>query len=156
MNNYGIVNHTEMNWNKIIYENTPKVLNGDKFDKVQINKLRVCEFEILAYRWKEVKFDTQKLNLIEKLCFTISQLFKIISIYYDYSNLFFIKVKTQAVKKGIINSNDLLKFNILVKDEKEFIHNEMNSLYVLNIINYQYEIRINDFIYFYLKDNIRL
>lgn len=151
-----IIDFSSLLWSDMKYRKTPKcnfldyernVMHGPTY----FDRMRFCELETSIHIWKNESLLTKR-EVVEEVYKLFTPCFKILSFSYEFSKFYSFKVKLEGCKKGVIKSNKYLHFEIELKESKECITNETQSLGVLNNSNRRVELRKGQTILFYFTD----
>ena len=138
----------------VITEIETNIFEVNKFisDKI-FDPLRCNELEIQTLIWEELSVNDNN-ALIKEYIKIFEKNFKIKNIYtYESKNIFY-KFKLIASKKGIVQKNKYLFFDLNIIDYEEELNNEVQSIYLMNSNYYtkKMDIRVGTIIIFYITD----
>jgi hypothetical protein len=107
--------------------------------------------EILKNRWKDIIQFPYNESVIKKMNSIFGSLLEIQSIFYDDVGYMIFKIVLRANKKGVIYEKDELGIKIKIKEENDFIKNEVKKNNLIYEKRNVLELRIKDQLIFYLS-----
>ena len=144
--------------NNFIKSNTIKIILktfdlNDYISKLKSKKIRnwrFCEHEYVCEHWLDMERQKIKLNQYNEILKNIFEKFFVIkNIFCENIGIMIYKFHLIAKKKGIID-NDELDIKLIIKDENDYIENEIKKNHLLFEIRKVFELRKGDSILFYL------
>ena len=126
-------------------KNYIKMLNNK-----EINDPRISECEDLCVHWKNIHLFQHYKSLILRLKKSFEPLFEIQNIYFGNIGVFIFKVYLKAVKSGEINDKNKLEIKIKIKDENDYVENEIRKNNLLFERRDIFELRVGEqFLYYF-------
>ena len=122
------------------------------------NNLRICEYENICFHWKYIDSEINN-NFFKDIIDIIKQnfepYFQIGNISYESIGFFIFKINLIAVKEGKIDNEDF-GINIIIRNKKEIIENEIKKNNLLLERRDIYELRVGETLIFYYSTKNKL
>ena len=116
-----------------------------------INNIRISECEDLCVHWKNINLYQNHKSIILGLKKLFEPFFQIINIYFGNIGVFLFKVHLKAIKSGEINDKNKLEIIIKIKEEGDYIENEIRKNNLLFERRDIFELRVGDQIFYYFS-----
>ena len=115
-----------------------------------INNPRISECEDLCIHWKNINLYQYHKSLVLRLKKIFEPFFEIKNIFFGNIGVFIFKVNLKAIKSGEINDKNKLEIKINIKEEGDYIENEIRKNNLLFERRDIFELRIGDeFLYYF-------
>ena len=115
-----------------------------------INNPRISECEDLCIHWKNINLYQHSKSLVLKLKKMFEPFFEIKNIVFGNIGIFIFKVNLKAIKSGEINDKNKLEIKIKIKEEGDYIENEIRKNNLLFEKRDIFELRVGDeFLYYF-------
>ena len=114
-----------------------------------IDNIRISEYESICKHWKKVRNEYKKIDTLKELKTYFEAYFKINDIFYDSFGLIIYKFHLTAEKCGTLVNNKI-NINIIIKESRDYIENEIKKNNLLFERDNTFEIRVGDSIIFYV------
>ena len=115
-----------------------------------INNPRISECEDLCIHWKNINLYQYHKSLVLRLKKIFEPFFEIKNIFFGNIGVFLFKVNLKAIKSGEINDKNKLEIKIKIKDEKDYIENEIRKNNLLFERRDIFELKVGDqFLYYF-------
>ena len=116
----------------------------------EINNPRISECEDLCVHWKNINLFQHNKSLILGLKKTFEPLFEIKNVYFGNIGVFIFKVHLKAIKSGEINDKNKLEIKIKIKEENDYVENEIRKNNLLFERRDIFELRVGEqFLYYF-------
>ena len=115
-----------------------------------INNPRISECEDLCIHWKNINLYQHHKSLVLRLKKIFEPFFEIKNVLFGNIGVFIFKVNLKAIKSGEINDKNKLEIKIKIKDEKDYIENEIRKNNLLFERRDIFELKVGDqFLYYF-------
>ena len=119
-------------------------------DDKGINNPRISECEGFTIHWKNINLYQYHKSLVLRLKKIFEPFFEIKNILFGNIGVFIFKVDLKAIKSGEINDKNKLEIKIKIKEEKDYIENEIRKNNLLFERRDIFELRVGDqFLYYF-------
>ena len=120
----------------------------------EMSNPRICEYEFLSDHWKNIESFPKFANLKNEIESIFKPCFEIKKFYFQNIGVNVIKVILLAIKQGKIVEKKKLRVKILVKDENDYIENEIRKNNLLFERRDVFELRVGDEITYYFTTRL--
>ena len=132
-----------------------KITTKSKIDYTEFNLYngRINEFEYLKMKWRDIQAYELNEEIIKKIKNIFQDFFEILKCHYDdVGNLVF-KFTLKAIKTGMLDNQTDLGIKIRIKEEKDYIVNEIKKNNLIYEKSDVLEIRECDMLIFYFSED---
>lgn len=156
----GLIDFDSFQWKKLKHHPMKSEVNyelnlNNKSKEAQVDYSRICEIEIAKMKWAESQEGmlSQIKEEIERYISILNANFSVISIQWDDIGYTVIKIKTKAIKPGVI-VNSLIGINITIIPSEESLVNEIKKNGLLYDSSNNLQVRVGDCVLFYLSMSV--
>ena len=115
-----------------------------------INNPRISECEDLCIHWKNINLYQHHKSLVLRLKKIFEPFFEIKNILFGNIGVFIFKINLKAIKSGEIDDKNKLEIKIKIKEERDYIENEIRKNNLLFERRDIFELRVGDqFLYYF-------
>jgi len=130
-----------------------KINTKSKIDYTEFNLYngRINELEYIKTKWRDIQTFEYSIDIMNNISSIFEPFFEIKKAHFDDVGYFIFKFWLVAVKKGTFDNENEIGIKIKIKDENDYVVNEIKKNNLIYEKSDMIEIRINDVIVFYFS-----